>query len=70
MASQQPVDLEKASFSNLDETVIEYINREAISYKYKYLIGREYDFQRAKALLKKIVNLGFKDAFITKFEEG
>ncbi len=69
MASKEPIDLEKASFSKLDETVTEYEHPEATPYKYKYLIGREYDMQRAKALQKRIAGLGFKDAFITKFTD-
>ncbi len=69
MASIQPVDVVNSPFAKLEERVYEQIFPDTEKYKYKYLIGREYDLQRAKMLQKKIVTMGFKDAFVARFDE-
>lgn len=68
MASMQPVDVANSPFAKLEERVYEQIFPDTEKYKYKYLIGREYDLQRARILQKKIVGMGFKDAFVARFE--
>jgi hypothetical protein len=35
-------------------------------YKYRYMVGREYERQHAQELAEKVREMGFKDAFIVK----
>ncbi len=69
MASLQPVDVANSPFAKLEERVYEQIFPNVEKYKYKYLIGKEYDLQRARLLQKKIVDMGFKDAFVARFDD-
>ncbi len=68
MATRSPIDVEKV-FSDLDETVVEYRGQAGDRYRYKYMIGREYDQGRADNLLRKIQEKGFEDAFLVAVRE-
>lgn len=69
MASSTQLATDGEAFDGLSDKVIEYVNPdENDAYPYKYLIGREYDIERAKTLAKKASSLGYKGAFIVKFE--
>lgn len=69
MATQKPIDIESAVFEELEEKVIQLENEESSKYKYKYLIGHEYEAARAWALAKKVEKMGFKGAFVVQVDE-
>lgn len=66
MASQKPVKLDSKIFENLDDYKVEEveIDKPVNGYKYRYLIGYEYDATAAEELKKKIQKLGFPKAYV------
>ena len=69
MATQKPIDTEATVFDELEDKVEEHKSDNSSKYRYKYLVGREYDIDRAKALVRKLAKLGFKDAFVIEMED-
>lgn len=69
MASPEPVELDADVFEKLDEKVVELVNPKAPKYPYKYMVGREYDIERARYLARRIAKLGYTGAFVVKLEE-
>lgn len=68
MASSKPIDLDAKVFKKLDETIYEYKISEG-KYRYKYLIGHEYEADRARKLVSLARKCGFKDAFIQRMDD-
>jgi N-acetylmuramoyl-L-alanine amidase len=68
MATADLVSLEAKIFEKLEEKVDVFETSSNEKYRYKYLIGREYEPQRAEALAKKVEKLGFKGAFVVQIE--
>jgi N-acetylmuramoyl-L-alanine amidase len=64
MASQKRIEIDASVFADLEDKVIEQVSSKDEKYKYKYVIGREYDESRAIKLANKIAKLGFPDAFV------
>ena len=69
LAANKHVDVDSQIFEELDEKVEEIINPNSENYKYKYMVGREYDFKRAELLAKKLSACCFKDAFVVRLVE-
>ncbi|GAB4398419.1 MAG: hypothetical protein OHK0053_17060 [Microscillaceae bacterium] len=69
LATSRPVDVKSKYFDDLEEKVVELINPASEAYRYKYLIGHEFEIERARALQKKVAQRGFKDAFVVSFED-
>lgn len=64
MASKQQMEFKSRKLEDLGLRIVEH--RAAGSYKYKYMVGREYDKAGANKLLKEVKKAGFKDAFIVQ----
>jgi len=66
MASKTKIAIQSSVFEELDDYKVEEIeNLNATNgYRYKYLIGYEYDQDAAWQLAKKVVKLGYKGAFV------
>ena len=62
MASKSQMDIKTKKLKDLGLQVVEHKSNG--SYKYKYMVGREYDMTGAQKLLKEVKKAGFKDAFI------
>ncbi len=69
LATNKLLSSEAKIFEDLEIKVDIYENPENTKAKYKYVVGREYDLERAEALAKKVAELGFKNAFVVKIEE-
>jgi N-acetylmuramoyl-L-alanine amidase len=69
LASSKPVKINASQFGELEDQVIEITGNAQDKYRYKYMVGREYDMERAKILLKKVKNKGFDGAFIVEMED-
>jgi len=69
MASAKPVNLENRSFKKLEMRVEEHESTHKV-YKYRYLVGHEYDPSLALKLAEKVKKKGFKDAFVVSLEES
>lgn len=69
LATQKPIDLNDKVFEELEDKVEEYKTDQPGGYRYKYLVGREYDPERARALVRRLVKMGFKDAFIIEMKD-
>jgi N-acetylmuramoyl-L-alanine amidase len=67
MASATKIDIDSAVFEDLDYKVEEIVNEKS-KFKYKYLIGYEYDEDSAWLLAKKVAGKGYKGAFVVKAE--
>ncbi len=65
MASQKPISIDSKVFEELDDYKVEeiYNPNGRNGYKYKYVIGFEYDAEAAWALARKVQKLGYKDAY-------
>lgn len=63
-ASVNPIEVNTKKFDELGLLVVEH--KSEGTFKYKYMVGREYDMIGAKKLLKEVKDAGFKDAFIVK----
>jgi N-acetylmuramoyl-L-alanine amidase len=68
LATSTLVDIESDLFEKLEEKVDIIETQNGEKYKYKYLIGREYEQAQAAELAKKVEKLGFKGAFVVKLE--
>ncbi len=64
-ASKEKVNTQTAAFRKLDMRVDEVPDPKS-SYKFRYMVGREYDRKYARELARKVRQLGFKDAFVVK----
>lgn len=65
MASKTRLNMDSKIFEDLDYTVDEVPSSNPVKgYKYKYLIGYEYDWQSAELLAKKVRKLGYPDAYV------
>ncbi len=69
LASTAPVNLKERRFQKLDSRVEEY-KFPGQTYGYRYMVGREYDLETAKKLMRKLRNEGFKDAFVVSLKDG
>ncbi|TAH28711.1 MAG: N-acetylmuramoyl-L-alanine amidase [Cytophagales bacterium] len=69
LATNKLLSNEAKVFEDLEIKVDIYENNENAKAKYKYMVGREYDLERAEALAKKVAQLGFKNAFVVKIED-
>ncbi|MEN7547727.1 N-acetylmuramoyl-L-alanine amidase [Rapidithrix thailandica] len=67
-AATQPENTGTSRYKKLGMRVDEVVDKKNGSYKYRYMVGREYEHRHAKQLAKKVQDLGFKDAFVVKFE--
>lgn len=63
-ASTKPIEVNTKKFDELGLLVVEH--QSTGTFKYKYMVGREYDMVGAKKLLKEVKGAGFKDAFIVE----
>jgi N-acetylmuramoyl-L-alanine amidase len=68
LASANIIPLESKVFEKLEEKVDIFELNGNEKYRYKYLIGREFEAQRAEELAKKVEKLGFKGAFVVQIE--
>jgi N-acetylmuramoyl-L-alanine amidase len=62
MASKTKMTFKNQKLKDLELKIVEHQAKG--SYKYKYMVGREYDMIGAKKLLKEAKSAGFTDAFI------
>ena len=62
MASKKQMKFTSKKLNDLGLRIVEH--RSSSAYKYKYMVGREYDKVGADKLLKEVKEAGFKDAFI------
>jgi len=62
MASKTKMEFKSKKLNDLGLRIVEH-NAKG-SYKYKYMVGREYDKEGANKLLAEVQKAGFKDAFI------
>lgn len=69
MASTSPVNLKENRFQKLDSRVEEY-KFPGHTYQYRYMVGREYDYEIAQKLMTKLRKEGFKDAFVVSLKDG
>ncbi len=70
MASKTHISIDSSIFDSLDYSVEEVENPSATNgYKYKYLIGFEYDEAAAWELAKKVIKLGYKGAYVIKVKQ-
>lgn len=70
LASDKQVPLSHPQFDKLGLKVEESKSEDAADkFPYKYLVGREYDLDAVKLLVKKIKKLGYKDAFHISVQE-
>ena len=63
-ASTKSISVNTRKFDELGLLVVEH--ESSGTFKYKYMVGREYDMVGAKRLLKEVKKAGFKDAFIVR----
>jgi N-acetylmuramoyl-L-alanine amidase len=68
LASDHIIPLESKVFEKLEEKVDIFEISGNEKYRYKYLIGREFEAHRAEELVKKVEKLGFKGAFVVQIE--
>jgi N-acetylmuramoyl-L-alanine amidase len=61
-ASVKPITFKTEKFEELGLQVVEHVS--SGNFKYKYMVGREYDSLGAQKLLKSVKAAGFPDAFI------
>jgi N-acetylmuramoyl-L-alanine amidase len=64
-SSATPENTEASKYKKLGMRVDEIIDEKG-KYKYRYMVGREYERQHAQELAEKVREMGFKDAFIVK----
>ncbi len=69
MASPEPIDPEGPTFEKLEDRVEELVKSKDSKYPYKYVIGREYELNKAQKLVKKAADCGFDDAFVILVQE-
>ena len=62
MASKTQMEFKSKKLTLLGLRIVEH--RQTGSYKYKYMVGREYDIAAANKLLSEVKKAGFKDAFV------
>jgi N-acetylmuramoyl-L-alanine amidase len=67
-ASEFPLDLNSKRYKDLGMQVREILSDSSQTYRYKYVVGREYDEALARELAAKVRLLGFKGAFVIKIE--
>ncbi len=67
-ASDTPQDLNAKRFKDLGMQVREVLAPESQLYRYKYVVGREYEENLARELAAKIRNAGFKGAFVVRID--
>jgi N-acetylmuramoyl-L-alanine amidase len=67
MATTQPVTQDYPKFKELGMRVeeLEYPNE---NFKYRYVVGREYEKAQANRLADKVKKMGFKDAFVVSMK--
>ncbi len=63
-ASTTSISYNTKKFDELGLLVVEHESE--ATFKYKYMVGREYSMEGAKKLLKEVKKAGFKDAFIIR----
>jgi N-acetylmuramoyl-L-alanine amidase len=63
-ASTTPISLEHQDFERLGMRVEEEKIPDGKGFKYKYVVGREYDKKAAGKLVSKVRAMGYKDAFL------
>jgi N-acetylmuramoyl-L-alanine amidase len=63
-ASSNPVAVNTKAFDELGLLVVEHEGEG--TFKYKYMVGHEYDMDGANKLLKEVKKAGFQDAFIVQ----
>jgi N-acetylmuramoyl-L-alanine amidase len=68
MASKSMMTFKNQKLKDLELKIVEHQAKG--SYKYKYMVGREYDMIGAKKLLKEAKSAGFKDAFIVSMSNA
>ncbi|MDW7691922.1 N-acetylmuramoyl-L-alanine amidase [Flammeovirgaceae bacterium SG7u.111] len=67
MASIKPIALDYHKFKDIGMRVEEHkIEGAKTAYKYRYMVGHEYEQALASKLKEKMKDLGFKDAFVVK----
>ncbi|TAE73599.1 MAG: N-acetylmuramoyl-L-alanine amidase [Bacteroidetes bacterium] len=69
LATNKLLSSEAKVFEDLEIKVDIYEDEKNPKARYKYVVGREYDLERAEALAKKVAELGFKNAFVVKIED-
>ena len=67
MASTEPVNLNSNRFKKLGMRIEEHASGHSV-YKYRYLVGQEYDPGLATKLASEVKKKGFKDAFVVSLQ--
>ena len=68
MASKTKMNIKTQKLNQLGLQVVEH--QASGSYRYKYMVGREYDMAGARKLLSEVRSAGFKDAFIVSMSNS
>lgn len=69
MASKTKLGTDLATFKKTGMKVEEYLTEAGEEFRYKYLVGHETDREKALELRKKMIELGFKGAFLVQFNQ-
>ena len=68
LSAERVLSQDYPKFRKLGLRVEKFPSPPNAKYKYRYLVGREYDKELAEKLAKEVRKLGFKDAFVVKLK--